>query len=542
MGNLIPGLTVAKFWLFIFALFGTGRLVWAQGQTITFSVTGDVPYGTSEVTVFEQQITNHNKYSPSAFLVHVGDILKGGAACNESVYSQVSGNMKGLAVPTYITPGDNETVDCSSPSQGFNFFLEYFQNFEQNFCGVPYTEHQSTHPENWAFIMDDVLFIGLNLVYGGSSANQQAADWVAQQLEANGAEVRAAVAFAHYAPNKSSSFSTPFRSAAAAFGKPILFMHGHGHSWTMSYPFPEQNILGVQVNNGGAEDPVEVTVTMNTSSPATAFTFKQNPWNGVQPYNMPPCVDAGSDQTITSLAASLQGQATDDGDPNGSLTTTWSLVSGPGTVTFGNANAFTTTASFSAGGTYFLRLMADDGQLQKSDEVTVVVQSAEPITPPTISSFDPTNGPAGTQVTIVGSQFTYVTNVAFNGTNTTSFTINSDTQILAMVPNGAMTGKISVTNSGGTGVSVDDFTVTAPPQYTLTVNTTGSGSVTLNPPGGTYEVGTAVELTATPDAGFQFSGWSGDLTGSTNPATLTMNANKNVTATFTAIPPAQHTL
>jgi uncharacterized repeat protein (TIGR02543 family) len=73
-------------------------------------------------------------------------------------------------------------------------------------------------------------------------------------------------------------------------------------------------------------------------------------------------------------------------------------------------------------------------------------------------------------------------------------------------------------------------------QHTLTVNTVGSGSVALNPPGGTYNVGTEVTLTATPDAGYQFSGWSGDLTGSTNPATITMDSHKNVTATFTAIP------
>jgi uncharacterized repeat protein (TIGR02543 family) len=72
-------------------------------------------------------------------------------------------------------------------------------------------------------------------------------------------------------------------------------------------------------------------------------------------------------------------------------------------------------------------------------------------------------------------------------------------------------------------------------QHALTVNTVGSGSVALNPPGGTYDVGTEVTLTATPDAGFVFSGWSGDLSGSTNPATITMDGNKNVTATFTAI-------
>ena len=60
---------------------------------------------------------------------------------------------------------------------------------------------------------------------------------------------------------------------------------------------------------------------------------------------------------------SLSGTATDDGVPGIGLTTTWSKVSGPGTVTFGNASALSTTASFSVAGTYVLRLTASDGLL-----------------------------------------------------------------------------------------------------------------------------------------------------------------------------------
>jgi len=75
-----------------------------------------------------------------------------------------------------------------------------------------------------------------------------------------------------------------------------------------------------------------------------------------------------------------------------------------------------------------------------------------------------------------------------------------------------------------------------PPQYTLTVNTVGSGSVTLDPPGGTYDPDTDVELTATPDSGWTFTAWSGDLTGSANPDTVTMTGNLTVTATFTGGP------
>ncbi len=93
------------------------------------------------------------------------------------------------------------------------------------------------------------------------------------------------------------------------------------------------------------------------------------------PPNQSPTAAAGADQTIAlPNTASLNGSATDDGLPAGStLTTTWSKVSGPGTVTFADLNAVSTTASFSTHGTYILRLTASDGDLSASDDVTVTV-------------------------------------------------------------------------------------------------------------------------------------------------------------------------
>ena len=72
----------------------------------------------------------------------------------------------------------------------------------------------------------------------------------------------------------------------------------------------------------------------------------------------------------------------------------------------------------------------------------------------------------------------------------------------------------------------------SPPEYTLTVNIIGNGSVTLDPAGGTYVVGTPVELTAIADPDWFFSGWSGDLGGYDNPATIDMTGDLTVTATF----------
>ena len=71
--------------------------------------------------------------------------------------------------------------------------------------------------------------------------------------------------------------------------------------------------------------------------------------------------------------------------------------------------------------------------------------------------------------------------------------------------------------------------------YTLAVTTVGSGSVSKNPDQSTYHHGDSIQLTATPAIGWTFSAWSGDITGSTSPQTITMDENKEVTATFTQV-------
>ena len=82
---------------------------------------------------------------------------------------------------------------------------------------------------------------------------------------------------------------------------------------------------------------------------------------------------------------------------------------------------------------------------------------------------------------------------------------------------------------------------TATTQYTLTVNTQGSGTVTP-PSGSTYNPGVVVQLEATPQAGWAFDHWEGDLTGNVNPTQITMNTNKVVTAVFTATGPVTYNL
>jgi uncharacterized repeat protein (TIGR01451 family) len=94
-------------------------------------------------------------------------------------------------------------------------------------------------------------------------------------------------------------------------------------------------------------------------------------------------------------------------------------------------------------------------------------------------------------------------------------------------PSGEIRGQIHMTGGYATASAAIDL-----PAYQLTVNTVGNGTVTQEPQP-PYYLGDMVTLTATAGTGSSFAGWSGDLSGMANPITITMDADKVVTATFT---------
>jgi hypothetical protein len=85
-------------------------------------------------------------------------------------------------------------------------------------------------------------------------------------------------------------------------------------------------------------------------------------------------------------------------------------------------------------------------------------------------------------------------------------------------------------NFAGSASNVLSQIVNAP-RYTLTVNGI-HGSVAKAPDQTDYASGDLVTLTASAEAGYHFVNWSGDVTGTTNPVSVTMDANKNITANF----------
>lgn len=80
-----------------------------------------------------------------------------------------------------------------------------------------------------------------------------------------------------------------------------------------------------------------------------------------------------------------------------------------------------------------------------------------------------------------------------------------------------------------------------PASYTLLSTVTGNGLLSMEPQTKSYLAGSTVTVTAKPAPGWEFTGWSGSITGTANPLALTMDANQSVLATFEkSVDPNQH--
>lgn len=85
------------------------------------------------------------------------------------------------------------------------------------------------------------------------------------------------------------------------------------------------------------------------------------------------------------------------------------------------------------------------------------------VPPPSITSFTPTIGLAGTTVTVSGRAFTGATGARIGNGTTVPATVSGSTRITFVVPAGAATGNVTVTTPAGSGTSASVFTVAPPP-------------------------------------------------------------------------------
>ena len=261
----------------------TDKGSFGKTSPISFTAIGDVPYNEEQRLGLINIISKHNTTNSSEFVIHVGDIKPGAIACDEEVYLDVADILKTFKVPTFIVLGDNEYNDCENPQQALEYWNKHFLHFNENWAFEPEVTYQTERPENFSWVENKVLFIGINLV--GSKVHDSI-EWT-ERLTQNGLliktllekqknNVKAMVAFAHAniveaGPDKFKPFTDLFRAAAKSFEKPVLMVQGDGHFWIKDKPWQEQNITRLQID--GRDTAVKITVDSNLEYP---FIFDRN--------------------------------------------------------------------------------------------------------------------------------------------------------------------------------------------------------------------------------------------------------------------------
>ena len=237
--------------------------------------------------------------------------------------------------------------------------------------------------------------------------------------------------------------------------------------------------------------------TNTTLSIASAALTDNGTYYAVVKNSVGSAASSNATLTVINPAPVISGFTPGTGTTGTTVTITGVNFTGATAVSFNGTSApsFTvdsstriTTLVPSGATTGTISVTTLGGTATSSSNFTVTV--VQPV--PAITSFTPTSGRIGAAVTITGSNFTGASQVRFNGISA-PFTVISNTAIVTGVPSGATSGKISVTSSGGTGISSSNFSVSSrniAPQISsfsptsgtvgtaVTVNGTNLGGVT----------------------------------------------------------------
>ncbi len=207
--------------------------------------------------------------------------------------------------------------------------------------------------------------------------------------------------------SESSSMTLPRWCRLARTGNLVEFWHSSdGVAWISR---------GTMTFNGE----VRAGLCWSSNSASTSDSASFDNVSGFFTSNLGALVSAGADaQVAVAEPFELTGYADDDGMPNPPSNTSiaWSVVSGPGSATFGNSGQAATGVTCAAPGTYLLRLTADDGAVQTFDDI---ILTAVLINTMGVAATDAAAAETGPD----GGTFTFTRGGSLSGDLTVDFTL-----------------------------------------------------------------------------------------------------------------------
>lgn len=218
-------------------------------------------------------------------------------------------------------------------------------------------------------------------------------------------------------------------------------------------------------------------------------------------------------------------------------TGTGTITASPQSTTYSYGASVTLTASASAGSAFSAWGGACAGANGATCTVTITANTTVSATFIRASTFTLTTRTAGTGTGALSVSPVATAGVYTSGTAVTITASPSPGSTFAGWSGGGCTGTATtctVTMSANQTVTATFNSIVT---YSLAVSYAGSGTgtVTASPSATSYAPGTAVTLTAAAASGSVFAGWDGACTGTAATCTVTLSANKAVTATFNAI-------
>ncbi|MCX6320551.1 MAG: ice-binding family protein [Bacteroidia bacterium] len=203
-----------------------------------------------------------------------------------------------------------------------------------------------------------------------------------------------------------------------------------------------------------------------------------------------------------------------------------SVVKDPNQATYNYGTSVTLTATPNTGYS-FSGWTGDTKGDYPSNTLTVIMNANKTVTANFIAIYTvmvsplPANGGSASG----GGTFNSGSSVTVSGVANTGYTFTKWTEGVNDV---SLLANYTFTISGDRTL-VANYTINT---YTLNVTAT-NGTVSKDPATGPYNYGTTVTITASANSGYTFTSWSGDYVGTVSPASILMNANKNITANFT---------
>jgi len=299
------------------------------------------------------------------------------------------------------------------------------------------------------------------------------------------------------------------------------------------------NYLGDGGNASGCSTPTLTLWNVSSNEAGAYAVLISNPGGNV--------TSASATLTVTTAPPAIVTQPSSVTTNSGSTVAFAVTASGPGPLSYawvrngtnsladganvsGSATPRLTLANVSSAdaGAYAVRVTNPGGSVT-SGLATLTITTPNPplITTQPQSQTVIAGNPVNFSVTASGGAPLHY-QWRFKGANMAGAT--SSTLTIAN-PQPASAGQYSVVVSNNDG-SVASVAATLTVNFSLTVTSTRGGSVAIQPSASAYAPGSSVSLRATAQLGYDFTGWTGDASGTANPLSVTMNANKVITANF----------